>query len=70
MTGDEFERRPGFPMNIRPAQLQVRVLFAGKTVANSSDALIMEEDGHQPVFYFPKDGVRMDLMTATDQASR
>ena len=45
-------------------------MFAGTTVADSNNALVMEEEGHPPVFYIPKQEVRMDLMTGTSQSSR
>lgn len=65
-----FERRPGFPMSFHPTGKRIRVLFAGTTVAESRRAMVMDEDGHQPVYYFPKEDVSADHLSATTHSSR
>jgi uncharacterized protein (DUF427 family) len=45
---------------------RVRVLFGGETVADSRRVKLMHEQGHLPVYYFPRSDVRMDLLEATD----
>ena len=57
-----FDRRPGFPMSFKAAGGRVRVVFEGTTIADATRAMIMDEDGHRPVYYFPRDEVRMDLL--------
>jgi uncharacterized protein (DUF427 family) len=42
---------------------RVRVLFGGETVADSKRVKLMHEQGHLPVYYFPRSDVRMDLTT-------
>ena len=64
-----FERRPGFPMSFKPAARRIRVRFAGETIVDATNAMVMDEDGHAPVFYFPREAVRMDLLSRTDHAS-
>ena len=54
---------------MEPTPKRVRVLFGGETIANSVRTLVMQETGHQPVYYFPMDDVRMDLMVATDSST-
>ena len=44
---------------------RVRVIFNGVTVADSKHVMLLHEAGHLPVFYFPMEDVRMDLMEAT-----
>ena len=41
---------------------QVSVEFNGVTIADSSRAILFREGSMAPVYYFPKDDVRMDLM--------
>jgi uncharacterized protein (DUF427 family) len=36
-------------------------------VADSTRTLLLLEEGHQPVYYFPLEDVRTDLMTPTDR---
>ncbi len=65
-----FEKRPGYPMSFHPVANRVRVNFAGAVVVDTSNAMRMEEDGHQPVYYFPRDEIRMELLTPTPHSSR
>src|SRR5437868_15442738 len=45
---------------------RVRVVFADVTVADSKRVMLLHEFGRLPVFYFPMEDVRMDLMDASD----
>src|SRR5260370_30730506 len=45
---------------------RVRVVFADVTVAASERVMLLLEFGRLPVFYFPMEDVRMDLMEATE----
>jgi uncharacterized protein (DUF427 family) len=47
----------------------VRVKFAGETVADSKRAMLMHEANRIPVYYFPKEDVRMDLVRRTDHGT-
>ena len=44
----------------------MRVVFAGEPIADSLGALILLESRHTPVYYFPRQDVRLDCMTRTD----
>ncbi len=48
---------------------RIRVKFNGETVADSSQALLMMEAWHLPVYYFPQSDVRMDFMRRTDNST-
>jgi len=45
---------------------RVRVVFADVTIADSKRVMLLHEFGHLPVFYFPIEDVRTDVMEATD----
>jgi uncharacterized protein (DUF427 family) len=45
---------------------RVRVVFADVTVADSERVMPLLEFGRLPVFYFPMEDARMDLMEATE----
>ncbi|MAP11064.1 MAG: hypothetical protein CMQ61_03320 [Gammaproteobacteria bacterium] len=66
----EFEVRPGFPIAFRRAAERVRVTFAGETIAESDDAMLMEEGSMPLVHYFPRADVRMQHLDSTDHSSR
>ncbi len=72
-TAEERPAHPPMPADYRidlePSPNRVRVVFAGETVADSTRAVLMLESRHQPVHYFPRDDVRMDLMRRTDHHS-
>jgi len=44
----------------------LRVKFNGETIVDSKHAILLRESGHLPVYYFPPEDVRMDLMTPTE----
>lgn len=48
-----------------PCAKRVRVLLAGKTIADSTQTRLLRETGHTPVYYFP----RADVATGTLEAS-
>lgn len=52
-----------------PTSKRVRVMFGGETIADSTRTVMMQETGHQPVYYFPMEDVRMDLFEETDHST-
>lgn len=48
---------------------RVRVMFGGETVADRRRVKLMHEQGHLPVYYFPRGDVRMDLLEATNHTT-
>jgi len=48
----------------------VRVYLGGVAVADSKRVRLLFESGHIPVYYFPGDDVRMDLLEATSKHTR
>ena len=48
---------------------QVRAVFGGETVADSTRVKLLHETGHLPVYYFPQGDVRMDLLVLTDHST-
>ena len=54
---------------MRRAPHRLRVVFGEQTIADSAQALVMDETDHPPVYYFPMSDVRMDLLEPTDLGS-
>ena len=52
-----------------PSARRLRVMFNGEVIADSTNAQLMFETRHQPVYYFPVSDVRMDLLEPTDHGS-
>ena len=49
---------------------RIRGLFGGEAVVDSRHAKLLHEHGHLPIYYFPEDEVRMDLLERTDHTTR
>jgi uncharacterized protein (DUF427 family) len=52
-----------------PCPKRIKAAFDGIVIAESTDALILRETRHAPVYYFPRADVRMDLLERTDHAT-
>lgn len=52
-------------ISITPAGRRVRVIFAGKVVAETTNALRMEEKGYPPRLYIPRADTDMSALTRT-----
>jgi uncharacterized protein (DUF427 family) len=48
---------------------RVRVMFNGETVADSQQVKLMHEAGLLPVYYFPQEDIRMDLLEESDHTT-
>ncbi len=60
-----YARNPGHRITLEPSPRRVRAVFNGETVADSTRMKLMHESRHPPVYYFPLEDVRMDLMNRT-----
>jgi uncharacterized protein (DUF427 family) len=50
-----------------PSPKRVRALLAGHVIADSSRVLMLREAKHTPVYYFPLEDVRTDLLVPSDR---
>lgn len=66
-TGETAENvYVGYRMVIEPCGQRIRAEFNGEIIADSVNAMVMQETRLPQVFYFPREDVRMDLLTRTD----
>jgi uncharacterized protein (DUF427 family) len=61
-----FKTNPDYKITFEQSPRRVRVAFNGETIADSTNAHLLFETRHLPVYYFPRADVRMDLMAPTD----
>jgi uncharacterized protein (DUF427 family) len=61
---------PGHWVHVSDSPRNVRVMFAGETLADSKRVKLLREAGVLPVYYFPKDDVRTELLKPTDYHTR
>ncbi|HZO58080.1 MAG TPA: DUF427 domain-containing protein [Solirubrobacterales bacterium] len=73
-----FGQRPGGVFNFEVPRKQgviwfedsprrIRARLGGETVVDSRHAKLLHEHAHLPIYYFPQDEVRMDLLVPTDR---
>lgn len=56
-------------LRFKPSAMRIRAEVDGIVVADSRRAIKLIERGHDDVYYFPKDDVRMDLLIPTDHTT-
>jgi Uncharacterized protein conserved in bacteria len=59
----------GHWLHISQSPRHVRVFFGGEVIADSKQAKLVREAEVLPAYYFPKEDVRTDLFTASEQRS-
>ena len=63
--GPGFARNPDHHVRIEPSPRRVRATVGGVTIADSTRMRLLHEARHLPVYYFPVEDVRFDLMEKT-----
>lgn len=64
-----FSRSPEHRVDIVPGPRRVLVRFAGAVLADTADAVTVEETGYPPVHYVPWEDVRMGLLQPSERTS-
>ena len=82
MTGSgPFGREPAGEFNfslppigsviyLEPTPKRIRVQVGQETIADSRRAFLLHEAGHQPIYYFPREDVREDVLQSSDRHTR
>lgn len=68
-SGPGYAKNPDYQIDIAPARKSVRIEVNGQTIVDSDNALLMREQNHQPVYYFPQSDVRMAHFQRTENAT-
>ena len=53
-------------ITVHPSQQRMQVQVFGVLLADSTNTLELREQGYPPRHYFPRDDVRMDLLTVSE----
>ncbi len=69
-TAPGFKTHPQHTIELEPAGKHVRISFGGKTIAETSGAIVMTETGYAPVFYIPMSDIDGSLLIAGSRRSR
>lgn len=66
-----FERpAPGRALYLEPTPKRLRVEVGGVVIADSRHAMMLHEAGQQPVYYFPPQDVRADVLEPSERHTR
>ncbi len=68
-SGPGYASHSDHKIELLPAARRVRVEFGGETVADSTNARLIRENTYPLVYYFPRDDVRMEVLSATEHTS-
>ena len=68
-SGPGYAKHPGYRIDFAPCAKRVRAVFNGETVADSTAVRLLHETAHIPVYYFPREDLRPDLLTRTTHSS-
>lgn len=60
---------PDHPITITTATRRWRVEYQGHVIADSGDALVLQESTYPPVVYFPRQDISMAFFARTDRAT-
>ncbi len=60
---------PDHPITLTPAPRRWRALYQGHVIADTDDALILQEATYPPVVYFPREDVGMEYMSRTERST-
>jgi uncharacterized protein (DUF427 family) len=58
---------PGKALYLEPTPKRIRVEVGGEVIADSRRALMLHEGGQQPMYYFPPEDVRADVLESSDR---
>ena len=57
-----FQQHPGHRIATKAAAVRVRVTLKGELIADTRDALVLEEAKYPPVYYIPRKDVKMERL--------
>src|SRR5258706_6469137 len=64
-SGPGYSKHPDHRVDTSPASARVRITFNGKVIADTQDGIKLEESRYAPVFYVPRQDVKMEYLTRT-----
>ena len=64
-----FKKHPEHRVETKPAEMRVRVTFNGEVIADSRDAIRLDESKYASVYYVPRKDVKMERLTRTTHST-
>lgn len=64
-----WSQHPDYKIDIISRDSEISISFNGELIAQSQHTLLLQEQDHQPVVYFPRQNVRMELLHSIAKTS-
>lgn len=64
-SGPGYKKHPDHRITTKPAGVRVQVKFNGEVIADSRDAIRLDEADYPAVYYIPREDVKMDRFVRT-----
>jgi len=61
-SGPGYKKHPDHRITTKPAGVRVRVKLDGEVIADTRDAIRLEEGDYPAVYYFPRKDVKMERL--------
>jgi uncharacterized protein (DUF427 family) len=68
-SGPGYKQKPEHRITTQPARVRVQVRFDGELIADSANAIRMDEGSYPPVYYVPRKDVKMDRFARTTHST-
>jgi uncharacterized protein (DUF427 family) len=68
-SGPGYAKHPGYRIDIKPVGKRISIEVNGETVVDSAAVLMMQEENHKPVYYFPQSDVAMTHFARTEHGT-
>ena len=65
-----MDARTQHRITVEPFHGTVNVMFSDAMIASTKSALLLREEGHDPVFYVPFEDIYFDFLTRSNTATR
>jgi uncharacterized protein (DUF427 family) len=68
-SGPGYAKHPEHRITTKPAGVRVQVKLKGEVIADSRDALVLQESKYPPVYYVPRKDVKMERLARTSHST-
>ena len=68
-SGPGWKKYPSHRIRVQPAGARVQVKVKGEIIADTKDAVRLQEDGYPAVYYIPRKDVKMERLVRSSHQS-
>jgi uncharacterized protein (DUF427 family) len=65
-SGPGYKKHPEHRIETKPASVRVQVTFNGEVIADTRDAIRLDEADYPAVYYVPRNDVKMERLSRTN----